>query len=614
MSGPAVTGPAGWYGKIPALGDFASRRLPPDFIYSWDAWLQEAMSASRAALGEDWNATYLNSQIWRYLLLPGAYGPGTWSGIMLPSVDKLGRQFPLTFAAALDAQPEAAAAAFAAHRWFRALEQAALDSLHLDATVEALEQALAAAPYPAAVAAERWPAAARALGQWWTDGGGAPLMLGLDDADAVPEVIDGGALHALANAGRGASLCACQRGQRAVAGRCRGAKAAQQAVAAGGQPRAVVRRAGGQRLAVQPIEGVELRPGGANAVGRAVFSTPFLRQRAQLPFGRLRSRAGLGLGAPRVDVQHAAILGLRQPGRAARMAGLLEAMHERVHQVGRAARCCRRSLAIPHGDHQVGVDRQVAREFHIWRTGGLEQGLERGQPGPWFDGGNRKHRCRRLQVRRDARGEAGAAGFFLPSLLGAIRRQRHRQRHQQPNGLRRGAGRAQAQHLCGEQLVGAVGQRREEIEGGVRQAGGHQLQGLEQTFADAGQVVRMDVAVAADGDHERRRAGKAGGGAGGAVHRGGGGIDSGGDLGSDRGWNGGQHGVAARHELPAFETLVDFQRQRRHQDLRVGAGRRAAPHQVPGDRADHPGQQGFDPGQQLRVDRRCWYRCRCRCR
>jgi type VI secretion system protein ImpM len=206
VTAPAGGAAAGWYGKIPALGDFASRRLPPDFIGAWDGWLQGAMLASRAALGEHWLATYLNSPIWRYLLLPGACGPGSWTGIMLPSVDKLGRQFPLTVATALDAQPEAAAAVFAAHGWFRALEQVALDSLSLDATVDALELALAATPWSAVVAAPRWPAAAQALGQWWAGGGATPIVLRLADADAVPAVIDGGALHALAEAGFGRSL------------------------------------------------------------------------------------------------------------------------------------------------------------------------------------------------------------------------------------------------------------------------------------------------------------------------------------------------------------------------------------------------------------------------
>ena len=37
----------GWYGKLPSLGDFASRRLGADFIPPWDAWLQEVIHATR---------------------------------------------------------------------------------------------------------------------------------------------------------------------------------------------------------------------------------------------------------------------------------------------------------------------------------------------------------------------------------------------------------------------------------------------------------------------------------------------------------------------------------------------------------------------------------------
>ena len=41
----------GFYGKIPLLGDFVSRRLPRHFIEPWDSWLQSAFAASREQLG-----------------------------------------------------------------------------------------------------------------------------------------------------------------------------------------------------------------------------------------------------------------------------------------------------------------------------------------------------------------------------------------------------------------------------------------------------------------------------------------------------------------------------------------------------------------------------------
>lgn len=52
---------AGWYGKIPSLGDFVSRRLPPDFINTWDTWLQQGMAISRTQLGECWVDLYMTS-------------------------------------------------------------------------------------------------------------------------------------------------------------------------------------------------------------------------------------------------------------------------------------------------------------------------------------------------------------------------------------------------------------------------------------------------------------------------------------------------------------------------------------------------------------------------
>ena len=37
----------GFYGKLPARGDFIGRRLGRPFIEAWDGWLQQAVLASR---------------------------------------------------------------------------------------------------------------------------------------------------------------------------------------------------------------------------------------------------------------------------------------------------------------------------------------------------------------------------------------------------------------------------------------------------------------------------------------------------------------------------------------------------------------------------------------
>jgi type VI secretion system protein ImpM len=87
----------GWFGKLPALGDFASRRIDEAFTARWDAWLQRCLSASRAALGEQrWLQAYVHAPTWSFVLLPGAIDASAWAGGMTASVDRVGRYFPLT--------------------------------------------------------------------------------------------------------------------------------------------------------------------------------------------------------------------------------------------------------------------------------------------------------------------------------------------------------------------------------------------------------------------------------------------------------------------------------------------------------------------------------------
>jgi type VI secretion system protein ImpM len=140
---------AGWYGKLPCLGDFASRRLTPDFITPWDAWLQRSIATSRQQLGEQWLEIYLTSPMWRFVLAPGICGERACVGVLLPSVDKVGRYFPLTFAMPLDPGDADILQVLAAQDWFSGLEQIGLAALNVDYSANELEAALGAHPFPA---------------------------------------------------------------------------------------------------------------------------------------------------------------------------------------------------------------------------------------------------------------------------------------------------------------------------------------------------------------------------------------------------------------------------------------------------------------------------------
>ena len=141
----------GWYGKLPGLGDFVSRRLPQDFIRTWDAWLQESLAGAQADLGDRWLECYLTAPIWRFVLLPGVVAQSGWAGIIMPSVDRVGRQFPLTVAIALPSHAAAADAVFEQGRWFAGLEDEALAALDVTRDAEDLERSLGEHPFAAPV-------------------------------------------------------------------------------------------------------------------------------------------------------------------------------------------------------------------------------------------------------------------------------------------------------------------------------------------------------------------------------------------------------------------------------------------------------------------------------
>jgi type VI secretion system protein ImpM len=138
----------GWYGKIPAVGDFASRRLTPAFVAGLDTWLQEALRHSKECLGEEWLDAFLTSHVWRFCLFPGVHGDENWLGIVMPSIDRVGRYFPLTVAASGDVRLVVGLLDGSATAWLNEVERAARSTLDVNATIEDFEAALEAAPTP----------------------------------------------------------------------------------------------------------------------------------------------------------------------------------------------------------------------------------------------------------------------------------------------------------------------------------------------------------------------------------------------------------------------------------------------------------------------------------
>lgn len=140
MNHPAMI--PGFYGKLPTVGDFISRRLPASFVRPWDAWLQEALSTSQNELGSEWLDIYLTSPVWRFLLSAGVCGDRACMGILMPSVDNVGRYFPLTLAVLIEQQAVNLRLFLEGTEWFAKLEGLALSVLEDDFNFEKFDSEL----------------------------------------------------------------------------------------------------------------------------------------------------------------------------------------------------------------------------------------------------------------------------------------------------------------------------------------------------------------------------------------------------------------------------------------------------------------------------------------
>ncbi|MEY4764013.1 MAG: hypothetical protein RI907_686 [Pseudomonadota bacterium] len=155
----------GWFGKMAALGDFSARRLPPEFVQRCDEWLSRGVQASRQQLGEHWLPTYLRAPLWRFAWSPGIAGPQWWMGVMMPSVDNVGRYFPLLIAQPSPCAPDSGTDQTALQRWMDHVAQAAMATLQPGMSVEAFETRLAQAPGWQAAPPVGLPAAQRLVGR-----------------------------------------------------------------------------------------------------------------------------------------------------------------------------------------------------------------------------------------------------------------------------------------------------------------------------------------------------------------------------------------------------------------------------------------------------------------
>jgi len=123
---------AGFYGKMPCKGDFVSRGLPRSLVDQFDQWFQQGLHAARSCLGDDWNARYSVAPIWRFFISAGVFDQRPWLGVFIPSIDKVGRQFPCLIVLPVNQRLVTYEQVLAQETVFQRIEDLLLDSLELD--------------------------------------------------------------------------------------------------------------------------------------------------------------------------------------------------------------------------------------------------------------------------------------------------------------------------------------------------------------------------------------------------------------------------------------------------------------------------------------------------
>jgi len=134
----------GFFGKVSSHGDFVARRLPEPVKNVWDEWLQAGIQASQQLLTDSWLPTYLTSPVWRFALAGGVADEQVWVGVLMPSVDRVGRHFPLVICAVQNGQSNLMEWMSRGKAWYDAIEVLARSSLQADFSLDEFDHALCA--------------------------------------------------------------------------------------------------------------------------------------------------------------------------------------------------------------------------------------------------------------------------------------------------------------------------------------------------------------------------------------------------------------------------------------------------------------------------------------
>jgi type VI secretion system protein ImpM len=142
----------GWFGKLPCAGDFVYRRLPYAVVDAVDQWLRRGLAELRAAEPANWRQVYGDAPIWNCAVPARSTGTGmTLIGLLAPSRDRVGREFPLCAGLALPESRTAGAFLAASHEWLATLGRLVIEARARPTTLDAFDDAVQRIALPTSV-------------------------------------------------------------------------------------------------------------------------------------------------------------------------------------------------------------------------------------------------------------------------------------------------------------------------------------------------------------------------------------------------------------------------------------------------------------------------------
>lgn len=135
----------GWYGKLPAAGDFLRHRLDEKHLATWTHWFQQGLmqwhSQPDATLHH-----FLQSPVWNFIL---PVTPGIQQiqmGCLLPSCDRVGRAWPLLALRTFSPAEWHPSQLTLAGDWFQDLGKTLCQAVHEHFSAGQLEQQMQSLP------------------------------------------------------------------------------------------------------------------------------------------------------------------------------------------------------------------------------------------------------------------------------------------------------------------------------------------------------------------------------------------------------------------------------------------------------------------------------------